>query len=522
MHLNVGYSNIDKGTMLGRTQIVLYFDRLLLFYIRMTHRRFIGAAGRGESEVRRVAKINKCTEEGTVWMLNALDPFPDTKREIVGFPDAVKTPSVAQYFREEITVTKPDTVTDGNWDCLIWHPGYENQCELTTGGHDNNILFESQSQTVIGTTSMCEIRAGPAGDPLYLTTLQGSTLPIVDFALPHRMCAMGIECFNTTAELHKQGAVTVFKQPPIAGEQISVLTDAGNQRTGCNTVIYNDAPATPTQALILEGSKQWAAAKGSYCVATLSDSTNPPRSAAAPEFMYISGQDGETYFPQLTNSASTVYPQIDVKRSGYDQFGSMFTGLSPETSITVVVHYIIERFPGWGQTDLVTMAKPSIAFDPEALELYTRIVSRLDAGVPVGDNAAGFWIGALGSVASSLLPHVVTAGKTAWNNRNDGKSTTDKVLDVLKAINPMGWVGDLPKITPELLGNRRSNLGKRGIMPSVQGNTQLVLRNSPAIKKEITKQVAKQVNTRTQKQTKSKVGNTRQGRFISNNVDLRR
>jgi len=501
----------------------------------------------GEAQITRAATLSGCTPQGTTWLKNALDPFPDIRRDIVGYPDTVKTPSVVQYFREEIQVSKPVGIS-GLWDCLIWHPGVENGNSLSLTDDDQLVAFGRNTQTGGGITSMVEVRAAASGTPLTIPTIVQHSNPAVSFEMPHRLISLGVETFNTTAEINIQGAALVFKQPAIKEEFVASLVDdvAGSVHlTPMKATMYYDAPASVTQAIILEGSRQWKAEQGSYCSGTLAEPTNPPKTSLAPELMVVVDDNNDVYASRLVNLGQLNLPEVNCKRSGFDQFGTLFTGLSEETTFQTVIHYVIERFPTANDGDLITLAKPSMPYDPAAIELYTKIVSKLEAGVPVADNDAGMFISAIGSIAAKTLPYIIKGVKTGYTNRDDGKTIAQKTLDVLKSMSPMGWVEDLPKIGSKYgpprggkndMNRNPNNYGRIQAAPQHPVKNPLALTVGKAnYATKLNQRIAeaqsiaqKQVNAThnknkaaTQKIPKNEQP-TRQGRYLSNNTDLNR
>jgi len=91
-----------------------------------------------------------------------------------------------------------------------------------------------------------------------------------------------------------------------------------------------------------------------------------------------------------------------------------------------------ERFPTPSEPDLVVLAAPSAAFDPCALELYSRCMGKLPVGVPQGMNPLGEWFkDVLRKVTHYATPVLRTLGAL---NPAFGAGA-----DISQAIN--GWIG---------------------------------------------------------------------------------
>jgi len=71
--------------------------------------------------------------------------------------------------------------------------------------------------------------------------------------------------------------------------------------------------------------------------------------------------------------------------------GAYFTGLNKQSTIQLTVNYYVERYPSPSDQDLVVLASPSPGYDPCALELYSRTISKMPVGVPQGLNPLGEW-----------------------------------------------------------------------------------------------------------------------------------
>lgn len=366
---------------------------------------------KAENQISSLAHRYGATPEGTLWMKNALDPFPDERREIVGYPDTVKTPSIVQVFREQIVVTAPGAV---DWDCNIFHPGFFGDTQLRSTTAESDAIFIVTGQGANNSSGPVEVRSDTSGVALTEAKNTGRITPQVSCtSMPYRIVAQAIEVHNTTQELNKQGAVISWRQRPIIDENASAnLGDTLTTKLSpVGLTVFSDVPNTAAQALLLEGSEEWKASEGGYVVGILSDPDLPPRIAAtsARTCVPMMISNSVRYLPTLTAGTNSTTAASCVPKSGYDQYGLFFSGLSPETSLQVVYHYIIERFPGYTDTDLITMARPSIAYDPKALEIYTILAAKLPTGVEVAENFLGSFFTGIANVAGPLIRGLIGA-----------------------------------------------------------------------------------------------------------------
>lgn len=96
------------------------------------------------------------------------------------------------------------------------------------------------------------------------------------------------------------------------------------------------------------------------------------------------------------------------KKTPYNKKGAIFSGLTPQSTFTVNVTWIIERIISSQDKTLSVLAKPSPAVDLVALQLYSEMVQKIPIGVRVKDNGFGDWF--LGCV-DEIAGVVSTIGK---------------------------------------------------------------------------------------------------------------
>jgi len=266
----------------------------------------------------------------------------------------------------------------------------------------------------------------------------------------YRVIAMGFEVINTTSELNVQGLVTVYRQPtPALDSAKSVLATSGAYDSGGSPTVHNlqfgypdvlkcnTPPSTPGEALLLDGSKQWKAKEGCYCVATMNSSENPAGGNTATPILHVSSQDNTAAsagvawiyvrpsaslpspfqgitvsVPQITPTDQTsivTYPTGGVEMQPFNQFGALFTGLSNSTTLQVNATYYIERFPTQQDSDLVVLARNSCHGDSVAKDLYSEIVKEMPVGVPQRMNGMGEWFADAVSSAADFISPVLSA-----------------------------------------------------------------------------------------------------------------
>lgn len=409
-----------------------------------------GRVARSEALLAAISRKAGISEDGKQWLVAALDPFHDNPIKCNGFPDNRSEASVVQCIKQSVQISVPAGVTTGTWDCHITAYPW---LEQTNTGINASFSYGGASQyslpnvPTLDTGGMVNtlntggigIFSGQTGENYGSTG--GS---YVDLSVPNtyltgavRCIATGFEVTNTTSPLNVQGLCTVWRSPvsdftdtnmAVIGVNISSTTGAGGV---ANIWLNNGPPANIGQALLLADSKQWHAKEGAYVVPTLANTnlslqydlglipvlTNPLYPPYVPTF----GQTQISPVPALvvnngnrvSGSVYEIYPGVNTY-TNFNLSGSIFTGLSLQTTLTLTWHVYIERFPGFNAGDLIVLATPSPLYDPQALELYSSVVQHMPPGVMVKENGLGDWfqsaIGFAKDVISpvlSVIPHPI-------------------------------------------------------------------------------------------------------------------
>jgi len=424
-----------------------------------------------ETKIDTISSKVGVSESGSNWVKSALDPFPDQPRDCAGYPDQINGPSIVQKLKFQKTFSRPSSVAPGNWDCHMFFSPWDNDVNLVpydmtldgsskngntaaiyfpsgiigpnapNWGAGGNIDFDTMNVGLQRPCGGLVVRATSSGS--NMTTYHNSlSIPIPNSYYQNgrtRVIAKAFEVHNTTAELYRQGAVTTYRDPTVAVKPCNITYGAhfkdmstGSYQfypMGCRTTASSDIPTNVDQVLNILDSREWKAEDGCYVVATLANSVIPPLSeqdAVFPlVFDYSATADIQLWYPQMSQVGTSPTFAMSEQNGQYPGYvgcfntsGAWFTGLSDQTTLTIVVHYIIERFPNETNNDLVVLTTRSPAFDPAAMELYTRTASYLPTGVPVSMNPDGEWIknvadmlGGLGVPGMPLVKGVVDL----WN-----------------------------------------------------------------------------------------------------------
>lgn len=228
------------------------------------------------------------------------------------------------------------------------------------------------------------------------------SIPVAYAQSQWRLVACGYEIVNTTASLYQQGSITTVRTP---SSSVRSTINFGTASVP-NNIGLASASLPPTSCSVLSqfpGAITRQAATGSYAIMAFNALDNPMIKPCLGAFAI--GPMG------APSSASSANRTTWVSRSAgsvhslpLDITTSHLCGLSSQTSLTVTVHYYIERVPGPQELTLATLTKPSTPFDPVVLEIYSRVLSDLPFDVPQGENPLGEWFSSVLQVAKAVAP----------------------------------------------------------------------------------------------------------------------
>lgn len=378
---------------------------------------------RAQAQLQKLVDGKVLSPSGHDFLVAAIDPMHDLQlRNLQGWPDLETAPSVVRCVKQSLTIKAPSGITD-NWDCLIHNWQHLASRPSVSCARDNQVV----SYPVGGSFPLGGVQAyyNASGVPINLTsgTVGQIVLPSSYEDGVSRIVGMGIEVINSTAEIYKQGQVTVFRIPqPDRDPQGYII---GNTGSGVSTQslpvsVENPPPTTQAVAMLACGSRQWRASEGCYMVVPFVGEENPPLGM---EYVQPCVETFEVPAAGSTTSvmlpyhqgANTINPALlkfgPAKIYPLHMAGAFFTGLSPQTTLTITANMYVETFPR-PTDELAPLATPSAEFDPEALKIFSHAMGSLPVGVPADMNGFGDWfagvvsqIGDWIAAPLSALPH---------------------------------------------------------------------------------------------------------------------
>lgn len=328
------------------------------------------------------------SDEGVLWLKETLDPFSDTPRRPVGFPDLITGNSVMQVVKQSYTYK----VGNEAQDVHIFLDTVDTDIYLVPNAYyqgNPDAYGQAINVTAANTGSAVRrggvgIRASSVGEDLLLeNTAHNIPLPSnYTSGGTTRIIAKGLEVHNTTNKLQVGGAVTVYRDTGSTPYDSAEARTLYQTMSGVTTQITHSAhaltkvPVNLAEVTNIPGSQQWDAEDGCYLVANMCSQTNNP--ADEIDFLVVDKEDSAPSVvwcnavqsaPSPSSAPVLVGSKDGSLCSPFFLCGAYFTGLPAGTSLTINVIFLVERFVSASNLDLVVLAQPSPFYDPVAMEI---------------------------------------------------------------------------------------------------------------------------------------------------------
>lgn len=416
--------------------------------------------------------MKQLTKSGCDWLKTAIDPFHDQELPgYCGYPDGDTENTVKVNVKTQATIRAPSGIGDNDvWDAHVCMFPLDAIIAGTDGVSAASGWISDTQQDDTGIDKVFPQVAPttgatiPAGNPAGLsvrtalsgTAMWGTETPVVNLGPTnyvgnskrghYRVVAAGFEVVNSTADIYKQGDVTVYSVPTYYGvanacyEEASAYDPTTGKRTtnarrhvgAASTILIAKPPRTLAAAKQCSNARTWAASEGCYVPTPMHHDLHYSKLSAKNFVIYA---DSETTAPNAILNESfgpNVYRlepdgtlvlspgfgsfQNSAHFSDFDTSGAYFTGLSPQTSLTVTLRMKLELIPTGNDVQGLALATPTALPDMNAIELYQRIVNELPPAVPVDFNEAGKWFKMVRDIAMKsygmvmpYLPAIETA-----------------------------------------------------------------------------------------------------------------
>jgi hypothetical protein len=372
------------------------------------------------------------TPEGKAAFIAATDPFHDLGiPDLKGWPDLETAPSVVRVVKRSINVK---SVEDGGAILIYTLPMID--ASINHRATRRNCIIDSITTGVGNDVFVCPLLVNTYNSanannmgPVNYTSSWPLDIDEGYLTNPTRIIGMGFEVRDVTAEVFKQGTITVFQttqsQDVLSTYNFrSMVVDGVSYQQTVQTGRPLLAPPTSTyQALLYPGTRQWEAKNGAYCVIPFSSKDNIAR---APEYTMpvfrpagITDEVGQlntgTIFTGPYASGSPPNDSFVFEPHCYAPMhskGVMITGLNSNSTFQINLNIFLETFPNIQNDALLTLASSSAPYDPIALEMISYTSKNMPVGVPVDQNSMGDFFAELvanvaplvGGIASTFFP----------------------------------------------------------------------------------------------------------------------
>jgi hypothetical protein len=368
------------------------------------------------------------SKAGLQWLTIAVDPWHDTTVVgLEGIPDEGIGKSVSFQIVQEYAIAKnraPVTLPPGNWSCRIANYPFIDTQAIKSGQYRGDVVSQSGVSFTLTPVQVNYATDGADFPDHGIAGISGGcSIPQEYTKGILKIIGMGIEVVNTTAQLNKQGLMTCIRMVQPDTETytayISMETPANawaiKSMNSIRTVPKNLSEMTLYPSLV-----QDEAATGYYAPVNVKWNHNKRYPTSAGVLLMTEDPHGGFQNEDILcySSAMTAYIPAGTTTTFYsnrtnpvwapqDSNVVMFTGLSDSTTLNLRVRWICERFPSDSEPQMLVIATPSAPYDPVALEIYSKIVQEMKAGVPFSENPKGeWWATMLGSIGRAIAPMV--------------------------------------------------------------------------------------------------------------------
>lgn len=400
--------------------------------------------------------ISALLPEGKQAIMQRFDPFHDLPSKSAGYPDDFSGSTVTRLIKKSVTFNSESgegSPATGPWNFHVFNTPILTPVHCTEAASTISLgsvcQFNKDAQATIEYGGLMVIRSDtsefdncpPDTTGNFLAQLK---LDPEDIDATSRVIAQGWELRDNTANIVKQGMVTVYRQnePQLKDFYLNAY-DSGNGANASkkfirsNSTLIKMPPTNVSDALLLQGSKQWLLKDGVYCVTTFHDSEIP---MSVPEPNCISlihpwknvpvGSNftetvitnlgwttRSTGFPaagdwQTTATIPTTVPTtIDelvvpfIKLAPFNQSGAMCMGAPPEGSYTLTLNTYVEEAVGLDNKPFVTLGMQSPVYSPLAIRCMSILTHDSPIAVKIDENYLGEWfIDGMADIAKSVAP----------------------------------------------------------------------------------------------------------------------
>ena len=163
---------------------------------------FTGLTPRDRTVLESMINRGLLTAPGYEWLKIALDPCHDNApKGFVGMPSGSCGKSVTCRVVSEFQISKPGSLGAGNWNVCISNNPMVETIGVLRGISDSNNAMCNTDVVNLHSLSGVEIRYSSGSDPFPLYAADTVGLDPEYTRGPYKVCGVGLECINTTANV---------------------------------------------------------------------------------------------------------------------------------------------------------------------------------------------------------------------------------------------------------------------------------------------------------------------------------
>lgn len=357
------------------------------------------------------------TPDERAYLIAVTDIFHDSPYNVIGRPSLSNQLQNTTTINLERTFSNTDFGLAGNWDCNFVSlpfitPTFLNSC--------NDAGFEVISPTATPHSNLIGgvvVSGATPGAPTFMPGSTNTSVNALNYFFPnwtssgtypinrvfYEILSIGLEIQNVTPDIYKGGTVVRYRLPTQGREANILQYHGGAYQPMTPFFCYPMPPTSSSQATAIPTSNIDKAAEGSYQMHTIQDQVSD---------YYISGNGG--VFLSNADGTSTLdgnswITDLDqtnppLVRGDFDIVGSYFTGLTPETLLTLRYRIIVSTVPTTVNQQLLALAKTSPDANFKLESLISHLQAEFPAGVPVSMNPKGEWFKKVLKIGKKVLP----------------------------------------------------------------------------------------------------------------------
>jgi len=395
--------------------------------------------------------------EGKQAIMQRFDPFHDLPSKSCGYPDDYSGSTITRLIKKSVTFNSASgegTPATGPWNfhvfntpiltpiCCTSNTSTTSLGSIASINKDDTPSIQYGGLMVIRSDNSTFENCPDNNTGNFLAQL---ALDAADIDATSRLIAQGWELRDNTANIVKQGMITVYRQnEPQMKDFHLIAYDVGNNSATTKTMLEGNGimlklpPQSVDDALLLSGSKQWLLKEGVYAVTTF-HSEDIPMSVPEPAFicpinpLYNIPVGTEVYSSNIirnigwTSNVSgfpvgpdyrevmtipTTVPTIirnlippQVKLAPINQTGAMCMGAPPDGSYTLTLNSYVEEAVGLENKPFVTLGTQSPIYSPLAMRAMSILTHDSPIAVKVDENYLGEWfVDGMADIAKSVAP----------------------------------------------------------------------------------------------------------------------